>query len=437
MDSCEDLNQHERPTDSGPESSSVGDAAAPSSAADAPPSVVESAAPATPHDEKTSKADSAAKPDAGASKDARVVALPNTEADRSIVSLNLIPFTPLPRAEAAKPFGGSYWRAAFERRYQIGAMAAGLAMVGIFAAAALSYWDQQNQSLVAQTSEAQTLADTVKALKARLGALEAARREDTADLRKSVAELKIGLSAAHDSSAVLAQFNARADRLEHESEARIEKLGERVDHDAAAHNADFAARLEKLEKKAAAPAVAALAAPPSPAAVMNSNAVLAQFNARADRIDHDAATHNADFAARLEKLEKKVAAPAVAALTAPPTPPAPAAVLTRQPTASPPVATNVSKETTGSIPTPRGAIHGWTVREVHGGVAIVEGPYGFRQIQPGDTLAGAGHVERIERRESGWAVVTDQGVINGQYGVGTFRVGPFGEGGFGPPEGEF
>ena len=56
------------------------------------------------------------------------------------------------------------------------------------------------------------------------------------------------------------------------------------------------------------------------------------------------------------------------------------------------------------------------MREVHGNVAIVEGPYGYRQIGPGDMLPGAGRVERIERRGRDWAVVTNQGTINSAIG---------------------
>jgi hypothetical protein len=113
--------------------------------------------------------------------------------------------------------------------------------------------------------------------------------------------------------------------------------------------------------------------------------------------------------------------------------------LPKQPTVLPPVAANVSKDTTGSI-APQTPIRGWAVREVRGNVAIVAGPYGFRQVAQGDTLPGAGHVERIERRATGWTVVTDRGIINSAaYGGGAYRAYGYGgyDGGYGPPEGEF
>jgi hypothetical protein len=329
------------------------------------------------------------------------------------VRLNLIPFVPSQPADAPPPppAGKSYWRATFEKRYRIGAIAAGVALAGVAVAGSLSLKAQHDQVLVAQNNETENLAETVKALKARLSAIDAAKHEDILELRKSVAELKSGLAAAQGSSATLAQFTARADRIEHDVDARIEKLGERVDHDSATHNADLAAKVEKL----------------------------------GERVDHDGAARNADFATRLEKLEKRAAAPVVASVAPPvaapiPVPiPAPASVaLTKQPTVLPPVATNVSKETTGSI-APQTPIRGWTVREVRGDVAIVAGPYGFRQVAPGDALPGAGHVQRIERRANGWTVVTDHGIISSAYGGGGYRADGYGgyDSGYGSPEGEF
>lgn len=290
----------------------------------------------------------------------------------------LIPFIIPPQRSEAPPRsnGGEFWRTAFERRFQIGAIAAALALAGVITASAISYGSQQAHSLEAQNAETQNLGETVKALKARINALEAARRDEVADLRKTTSELKSGLGTTRDVNSTLAQLSARFDRLEHDQDSRIEKLGERVDRDAAAHNADFTNRLEKL----------------------------------GERLDHDAAAHNADFAARLEKLEKKLAAPVVASLAQPQS--APASPPPRPPTATP-VAAGVSKETTGSIAPAREPIRGWIVREVHDGVAIVEGPYGFREIAPGQILPGAGRVERIERRGNDWAVVTNQGAILG------------------------
>ena len=56
-------------------------------------------------------------------------------------------------------------------------------------------------------------------------------------------------------------------------------------------------------------------------------------------------------------------------------------------------------------------IKNWRVREVLDGVAILEGPKGFIQVQRGDRVPAVGPVEAIQRRGKGWAVVTSNGVI--------------------------
>jgi hypothetical protein len=406
MNSSEDFNQDTLSTNSDREPVAASEAAG--AVGDAPPSSVEAPAPNAPSIDVKSDVGPAAESGA-APKIPSPAPDGQSIVERPPVSLSLIPLVPGVRGEAPPP-GNSFWRAAFEKRIQIGAMAAGLAIVGVGAFASVSYKAQQDQALVSQSSETQNLAETVKGLKTRLAAIDAAKHEDILDLRRSVAELKNGL-AAHDSNAALAQFNTRADRLEHDEAAKHEEI------------ADLRKTIAELKS--------------SLAAAHDSSATLAQFNARADRVEHDEAMHNADFTARLEKLEKKVPAPTVAAVSQPPAASVPVPVaLTKQP--APPVAANVSKETTGSI-APQTPIHGWFVREVHGNMALVEGPYGFRQIGPGDTLPGAGHVERIERRATGWTVVTDRGVISGGYGGGAYRAGAYGafNGGYGPPEGEF
>ena len=56
-------------------------------------------------------------------------------------------------------------------------------------------------------------------------------------------------------------------------------------------------------------------------------------------------------------------------------------------------------------------VKNWRVREVLDGVAILEGPKGFIQVQRGERVPGVGPVEAIQRRGKGWAVVTSNGVI--------------------------
>jgi hypothetical protein len=340
--------------------------------------------------------------------------------EQSAGGFSLIPFAPGQRADAGAKPDASIWRAAKEKRFQLGAIAAGIALIGGVAVASVSYKAQQDQYLVSRDNETQELTETVKSLKARLSAIDASKHDDITELRKSVADLKNSLAAAHDSSTSLAQLNARAERLEHDEASRREEI------------ADMRKNVAELKTGLA--------------ANHDASAALTQFTARADRLDHDSATHYADFSTRLEKLEKKAAAPVVASTPAPASVPVPlpaytSAALTKQPAVAP-TPTNVSKETTGSI-APQAPIHGWAVREVRGNAAIVEGPYGYRQIGPGDNLPGAGHVERIEKRATGWTVVTDRGIINSAY-TGGYRAGGYGAYGYGayndnygPAGGEF
>src|SRR5450432_3650585 len=72
--------------------------------------------------------------------------------------LSLIPFIPAQHADAPPPSPGKgqeIWRAALERRFQLGAVAAGLAVVGFLAFASLSYKNSQEQYVVAQNVETQ------------------------------------------------------------------------------------------------------------------------------------------------------------------------------------------------------------------------------------------------------------------------------------------
>jgi hypothetical protein len=53
----------------------------------------------------------------------------------------------------------------------------------------------------------------------------------------------------------------------------------------------------------------------------------------------------------------------------------------------------------------------YVLRDINGGVAMVEGEDGVEEVVPGDLLQGGGRVERLERRGGGWVVLTDRGYI--------------------------
>ena len=142
---------------------------------------------------------------------------------------------------------------------------AGAAALAIVAAvAAFGFYDHARQAnvIALKTAETQDLADSVKALEKRIGAIEVARAHDeSADMRKVADEMKSEGAAGRELSAGLAQATARLDKLEHDHTARLDKLTDRLDHETAGKFADLAARLDKLEKH---PLVAA-AAPIKPA----------------------------------------------------------------------------------------------------------------------------------------------------------------------------
>lgn len=56
-------------------------------------------------------------------------------------------------------------------------------------------------------------------------------------------------------------------------------------------------------------------------------------------------------------------------------------------------------------------IAGWTVRDVRGGTAIIEGPDGIRSAMVGDTVPGVGQIESIVRWGNRWIVATANGLI--------------------------
>ncbi|HEY1943772.1 MAG TPA: hypothetical protein VGH40_16810 [Roseiarcus sp.] len=267
--------------------------------------------------------------------------------------LNLIPYLASPEAEAKRPTAASMTR-------WVSGLAAGLALLAAVTAVGLYDHARQSGLLAAKAEESASLAQSVKSLKERLDAVETARsRDESADLRKIAAELKAQRDTTHDLNAALAQLTARADRVDHDQNARLDKLAERIDHDSSARLADLAARIDKLEKRPApTPVVAALAPPPKPVAS---------------------------------------AAPPLKTVTSAAPTPKPEAL--------------VSDETTGSIDKSRQTLRNYWLLDVQGDYALVAGRGGPQQVGPGDFLPGAGRVLRVERHGRAWVVVTSGGLI--------------------------
>jgi hypothetical protein len=59
-------------------------------------------------------------------------------------------------------------------------------------------------------------------------------------------------------------------------------------------------------------------------------------------------------------------------------------------------------------------IEGWTVREVVGGTAVLEGPGGIWTAKRGDTVPGVGKIDSIVRWGNRWIVATSRGIISTQ-----------------------
>ena len=160
-------------------------------------------------------------------------------------------------------------RTASEDRFYLSqfhlAAAAALGVVVAVAGALFLEDRQQANALVEQASETESLAHTIKSLKVRLDAIDTvASSADLTDLRRSVAEIKSSVVSARQFSGALTQLSERVDKLNREENAKVDKLAERVDHEGSALTAGLSARIDKLEQKIAAPALAPSSRSPSP-----------------------------------------------------------------------------------------------------------------------------------------------------------------------------
>jgi hypothetical protein len=229
------------------------------------------------------------------------------------------------------------------------ALAAAAAVVVVVAVAGALVWEdrQQTSILAERASETESLAQTVRSLRVRLDAIDAAKsRDDLADLRRSVGDMKTSVVSAREFNSALAQLSQRVDKLDSDESAKVSKLSERMDHEGSTLTAEISGRVDKLEKKIVAPI-----SPP----------------------------------------------PQVAQAEQPPVPPK--------------LTGNVSMETTGSIERPRPLLRGYIVLDARSDVALIGGRFGEQEVRRGDFLPGAGRVERIEFRGGRWTVLTSEGVI--------------------------
>ena len=85
-----------------------------------------------------------------------------------------------------------------------------------------------------------------------------------------------------------------------------------------------------------------------------------------------------------------------------------------EPAPAPVVLDSGGRDLPRPLPTPETrpvTIEGWTVREVSGGFASLEGPQGTWRAARGDTVPGLGRVDSIVRWGNYWLVSTSRGLI--------------------------
>jgi hypothetical protein len=91
------------------------------------------------------------------------------------------------------------------------------------------------------------------------------------------------------------------------------------------------------------------------------------------------------------------------------------ASLSARPQAAPAIQANITLTERGPmVPAPETrptTIEGWTVLDVRGGTAVLEGPDGIRMATRGDTVPGIGRIDSIVRWGNRWIVATDSGLI--------------------------
>jgi hypothetical protein len=91
-------------------------------------------------------------------------------------------------------------------------------------------------------------------------------------------------------------------------------------------------------------------------------------------------------------------------------------LLTKQATKAPqPTTVERTKVSTKPAPVPETrptTIEGWTIREVSGGTAVLEGPNGVWKAARGDTVPGVGKIDSIVRWGNRWIVATSRGLIS-------------------------
>ncbi len=132
-----------------------------------------------------------------------------------------------------------------------------------------------------------------------------------------------------------------------------------------------------------------------------TSAAISAMAAKVERVQREPEAKLSQVIDRLDRLERKITAGASAAGAAPPQKRAQIAG----------DAANIPLENADGSRKPH-LITNWVVRDVYGGIALLEGARGTIEVTPGEIIPGAGRVKSIERRGPGWIVITSQGLVD-------------------------
>ena len=230
------------------------------------------------------------------------------------------------------------------------------------------------------SARAPQVADAMTSLATRLDEVEAATRQiqaqDLAGMKTALAAMQANVESSRaQTHMAIIEFSARVDKLDRETAARLAVAGRQAVDRLDRMDREIAQRLGEVGKAAA------------------------------------------QTSQRLEQLEQRPS-PGVAAgaATALPTlaPPAAPSLTPLPPLAIPSQTTVVPQAPPRSARAARIPVNGYVLRKVRGGVAVLEGHAGLRQVTRGDAIPGAGTVRAIEKRGRDWVVVTSIGIIDGK-----------------------
>lgn len=162
-------------------------------------------------------------------------------------------------------------------------------------------------------------------------------------------------------------------------------------------------------------------------ALQTQTAKLTERMERTERAQAEPAQKLARLGEAIERLEKRAGQTAsqVQGSGAPPTTlqaqaaaaqaGQPGTVQASSAQAAPPPVAVASADVTGSLGDPRPpappVVNGWVVRDVRRGIALLEGRYGYVEVEPGDRLPDGLRVESIRKQDGRWIVVTSRGLI--------------------------